>query len=84
MVDLVYSLKNLLFFDIPLLQYYIDLRSSIIFYFFSGDIYLSLGFSLSCSFLTLSELFCCKYFETSMTLSAISLPIKSPVASALF
>ena len=41
-VDLVYCLTNLLFFYIPLLYYYINLRSSIIFCLFSGDIYLSL------------------------------------------
>ena len=40
----------------------IDLRLLIIFCFSSGDIYLSLGFSLSCSFVTVSELFCCGFF----------------------
>ena len=34
MVDLVYCLTNLLFFDIPLLYYYINLRSLIILSFF--------------------------------------------------
>ena len=56
---LVYYLTNLLFFDIPLLCYYINLRLSIIFCLSSGDIYLSLCISLSCSFVTVSELFCC-------------------------
>ena len=59
MVDLVCYLKNLLFFDIPLLYYYINLRSWIIFCLSAGDTYLSLGISLPCSFVTVSELFSC-------------------------
>ena len=51
---------------------------------FSGDIYFSLGISLSCSFVTVSELFCGKLLETFEILSAILLSIKSPVASAVF
>ena len=39
------------------------LRLSIFFCFFSGDIYLSLGISLSFSFATVSELFCCEFFD---------------------
>ena len=46
------------------------------------NIYLSLGISLSCSFLT--ELFCGDVCETFVILSAILLPVKSPVASAVF
>ena len=84
MVDLVYCLTNLLFFDVPLLYYYINLRSSIIFCLSSGDIYLSLGISLSCSFVTVSELFCCKVFEIFVIRSGILLPIKLPVVSAEF
>ena len=38
----------------------------------------SLGISLSCLFLTVSELFCCELFET------LALAIKSLVASAVF
>ena len=34
--------------------------------------------------MTISELFSCEFFETSVILLAILLPIKSPVASALF
>ena len=41
MVDLVYWLTNLLFFDIPLL-YYVNPKSSIICCLFSGDIYIFL------------------------------------------
>ena len=80
MVDLVHCLTNLLYLDIPLLYYYINLRSSILFCLSFGDIYLSLGISLSCSFVTISELFCCEVFEAFVILSAISLPIKSTVA----
>ena len=84
MVHLVYCLKNLLLFDISLLCYYMNLRSSIVFCLFSGDIYLSLGISLSCLFVTVSELLCWGFFETLIILSAILLPIKSPVAFAVF
>ena len=43
-----------------------------------------LGISLSCSFVTVFELFCCKFPETFVVLLAILLPIKQPVASAGF
>ena len=78
MAELVYYLTNLLFFDIPLLYYYINLRSSVILCPSSGDVYLCLGISLSCSFVTVSGLFCCEVFETFLILLAILLPIKSP------
>ena len=84
MVDLAYYLTNLLFVDIPLLYYYINLRSSRIFCLSSGDIYLSLDISLSCSFVIISELFCGELLETLVILSAILLPVKSPVAYAAF
>ena len=74
---------NLLFFDIPLLYYYTNLNSSIICFLFSGDIYLSFGFSIS----LLALLFCNSleyFFETLVILSAVLLPIKSAVASAVF
>ena len=45
MFDFVYCLTNLLFFNIPLLYYYINLRSSIVFCLSSGDICLSLAIS---------------------------------------
>ena len=54
MADLVYCSTSLLFFDISLLHYCIGLRSSIIFYLFSRDIYFSLGISLSSSMFSLS------------------------------
>ena len=84
MVDLVYCLTNLLFFNIPISCYYVNLRSSMIFSSSSGDIYLPLDISLSFSILTFSKLFCGKVFETFVMPSAILLPIKSPVASAVF
>ena len=80
----MHYLTNLSFFGIPLLCYYINLRSSIIFCFYSGDINLSLGIYLSCPFVTVSELFYGKVFETLVTLLALLLPVKSPAASAIF
>ena len=77
----MYCLTNLLFFDIPLLHY-VNLNLLIICCLFSGDIYLSFGISNSSLF--------CEYdssedfFETLVILSAILLPIKSPVAPAVF
>ena len=84
MVDLVYYLTNLLFFDIPLLCYEINLRLSIMFCLSSGDIFLSLGISLSYLFVTVSQLFIRKAFETFVVLSVILLSIKSPIDSAIF
>ena len=49
MVDLVYCSTDLLLFDIPLLHYYVNLRSSVVFYLSSGNIYLSLGIFVSLS-----------------------------------
>ena len=81
----MYCLENLLFFDIPLL-YYTNLNSSIICFLFSGDIYLSFGISLS--FSSIFEAFCgwisFEDFEILVILSAILLPIRSPVASEVF
>ena len=84
MVDLVYYLSNLLFFDIWLLYYYINLKSSIIFCLSSEDKYLSLDNYLSHSFVIVSELFCCDVFDIFVILLAILLLIKSPVATAIF
>ena len=78
MIDLTYCLTNLLFFYIPL-SYYTNLNSSIICCIFSGEIYLS--FRTSFYFvLSVFELF----FAAFVILSAILLPIKSSVASAVF
>ena len=77
MVNLVYHLLNSLFIGIPLL-YYANFNSLIIFYLSLGEIYLSFGISL----ITSSSL--CGCFEDfAVILSAILLPIKSPVPSAL-
>ena len=51
---------------------------------FSEDLYLPLGISLSFSFVIVSELFCCKFFETFVILLVILLQIRSPVASVFF
>ena len=82
MVGLVYN--PTMFFDISLLYYYINLRSSITFCLSSGDTYLSLGISLSCSFVIVSELFCSKLLEAFVILLATLLQIKSLVDSAVF
>ena len=80
MGNLVYYLRDLLFFDISLLYYHINLRSSIILCLFSEDIYFFWYFF----FTSVSELFCGEVLEIFVILSAILLPIKSPVASAVF
>ena len=84
MIDLVYCLKHLLYFDISLMYYYINIRSSMIFCLSSRDIYLSFGMFLSCSFLTICKLFCSKVLAFFVILSVILLPIKWPAASAFF
>ena len=82
MVDLTYCLTNLLFFDISLLYYYINLSSSVSCCLFCGDIYLSFGISIS--LLASSKLFFEDFFEAMVILSAILLPNKSPVAFSFF
>ena len=84
MVDLINYLTNLLFFDIPLLYYYVNFKPTIISCLSSGDIYLSSDIYLLWSFVTVSILFFCEVFETFVNLLAILLPIKSPVVSAVF
>ena len=88
-------LTNLLFFDIQLLYCFTNLNSSIICCLSSGDMYLFFGTSIS---LLASSIFKCNsvecnsiergsakdFFEILVILSAILLPIKSPVASAVF
>ena len=62
-----------------------NLNSSIICFLSSGDIYLFLGVTISTS--SFVSLFCevfAEFFETLVILSAILLPIKSSVASAVF
>ena len=73
-------LTSLLFFDIPLLYCYTNLNSSIIYCLSSGDMYLFFfvvrHFSSFCN--SLGD------FKALVILSAVLLPIKSPVASAVF
>ena len=75
-------LINLLLFDIPLLYYYTNLNLSIICFLFSAEIYLSFGISISSPFCEYNYLG--NFFETLVILSAVLLPIKLPVASAVF
>ena len=82
----MHDLSNLIFFGIPLLYYYINLNSLIICCLSCGDIYLSSGIlllaSFECNFVegNFSE----DFFEEFVILSAILLPIKSPIASDVF
>ena len=50
----------------------------------SGDLYLSLGISLSYLFVIDSELFCGELLETFVNLLEMFLLIKLPVSSAVF
>ena len=77
----MHHLSDLIFFGIPLLCYYINLNSSIICCLSWGDIYRPFGISLLASF---NYKFLGDFFDVLVILSAILLPIKSPVASAVF
>ena len=81
----MYCLTNYLFFNIPLLYYYTNLNSSIIWCLFPGAIYLSFGISSPSSFCERNTFECNSFrdFEIFANLSAILLSIKSPVASAV-
>ena len=90
MVDLMCCLTNLLFFDTPLFYCYTNLNSSIICCFFFWWFVSFFGASIS---LLASSFFKCNsiecnsvgdFFKTLVILSAILLPIKSPVASTVF
>ena len=85
MADLMHCLANMLFFDIPLLYCYTSLDSSIICCLSSGDKYLFLAVALSTS-TSVSSFgnFLVDFLETLVILSAILLPLKSPVASIVF
>ena len=82
MANLMRHLSDLLCFGILLLYYYINLNSSIICCLSFGEIYLSFGISLLTSFDCISSLR--DFFDAIVILSAILLPTKSPVASAVF
>ena len=91
----MHCLTNLLFFGIPLLYCYTNFNSSIICCLSSGDKYLFFGTSfrlalpasfeiyLSASVSSFRNFFV-DFFETLVVLSAILLPVKSSVASAVF
>ena len=75
--------NKFIIFVYSIIRYYyyrINFRTLVIFCLCSGDVYLSL--SISSSFV--SGLFSCEVFETLVTLSTISFPIKSQVAAAVF
>ena len=79
----MHCLTNLLYFDILLLHHYTNFNSSIICCLFSGDIYLSLSISLLAS--SFSERNSIEdIFEAFITLPVVLLPIKAPVAFAVF
>ena len=77
----MHHLTDLLFFGIPLLYYYINLNSSIIFCLSCGDVYISFGISLVTTFGCGSLV---GFFEILLILFAIIFPTKSPVALAFF
>ena len=82
MIDLVYWLRNLLFFDIPLLYYHVNLRSSINFCRYISFFWdISSKSNIFCFFVTVSELFCGEVIKNFIILSEILLPIKSPVVA---
>ena len=81
MFYLLYCPTDLLFFNIPLLHYYIDHRSSIVCSLLSVNICLSFSFFLSPSIFYVSKLLRGEFLEV---LSAALLRIKSPVASTVF
>ena len=79
MIDLVHCFPKLLFYDVLLLYYGININSLITFCLFSAHVYLSLSISIDFSsvFEEVSRLLC-------DVVNVILLPIKSPVASAAF
>ena len=77
----MHHLTNLLFFGIPLLYYYINLNSPIIFCLSCGDKYFSFGISLLTAFQCGSV---AGFFEILVILSALKLPTRSSLASAVF
>ena len=80
----MYYLIIVLFFDIRLLYYYINLRLLIVLCLSSGDMNLSLGIFYHAHFVTVSKSSCGELFETFVILSGILLPSKLRVASPVF
>ena len=81
MIDLVYCPKDLLIFDIPLLYYYVYHISSIICCLFL-EVYIFISY-FCFTFNFLWTILWWRFWDFC-NLSAILLPIKSPVASAVF
>ena len=75
------TLKNVCYF---LLFHYFNLSSSSCSYLFSGHTHLSLGISLSRSFVIFYEIFSDEFFETFVILLVILFPIKSLHSPAVF
>ena len=84
MVYLACCLTNLLFFNISLLYCYINLNLSIICCLSFGDLHLFSGTSISLIASSFFKRSSAEDFETLVILTAVLLPIKSPVASAIF
>ena len=86
MIFLVYYLKNSLFFGVPLLNYYINLRSSICLSFFWRYICFFWYFSMKSYifYSTASYLFCGEVLKAFVTLLAPSWTIKLPFAFYVF
>ena len=74
---------NVLVFEIPLLYYYFNLKSSIISCLFSTDIYTSLGILFIILIYNCFRIILLWIFNLLILLE-ILLPVKSPVASAVF
>ena len=80
----MHCLTNLLFFDIPLLYCYTNLNLSIICWLSSGEMYLFFRYIIRTGYACFFFILASEFFETLVILSAILLPIKSPVASTVF
>ena len=81
-IQLIWCLTNSLFPGIPLLYHYTTRNSSINCFLLSGDMYLSCSTCIS-SFCNSLECSTETFFEILVRLSAILLPMKSRVASAV-
>ena len=79
---LVFDCQNCYFwYSIITLLYYCPIINN---FFLSLGIYLSLGISLSWSFVIVSKLICGEFLEIFLILLAVLLPIKSPVSFPFF
>ena len=80
MVEKFYCMANFLFFDILFCSYFLANLSSSIICLFADDIYISLSNFLSTS----SSIAFVLSWTVPVTLSAVLLPIKSPLLLLLF